>query len=245
MRAVIIDDEVDARKSVRYFLQQYLPACIVIGEADGVKSGLEIISSNNPSVVFLDINMRDGSGFDLLNKIPERNFQLVFVTGYDEFAIKAFKYSAIDYILKPIDVDDFMLLAEKLQKTFEKDDLEEQVAILEEQMESQSFTKIALPDKDGTRYYDIDKIINLESSGNYTIVEIIDQTKVVVTRLIKDFEELLDPNLFFRTHRSHLINIKHISGFNSKNDFVVLSSGKEVPVSRRRKKELKERLGLT
>jgi len=244
MRAVIIDDESDARKSIRFYLETYLDQVEILGEADGVQSGITLIEQTKPSIVFLDIAMKDGSGFDLLNGLSDRKFQLVFVTGYDEYALKAFKYSAIDYLLKPIDIDDFNVLKRKILVQFDKEDLQRRIDLMETQLKSGNYQKIAIRDKDGTKYIEIKNILSMKSAGNYTVIMLLDSTQVVASKLLKEFEGLLDATMFFRVHRSYIVNVQYISQINSNDNTVVLQNGIDIPISRRRKKELKELLKI-
>lgn len=243
MNIAIIDDEVDARQSLRFYINKYLPSFNIIAEAESVASGKKVLENDSIDVVFLDISMRDGSGFDLLNAFPDRTFKVIFVTGHDEYAIKAFRYSALDYILKPIDGDDFSLVSQKLQALSPSDPQNDQLDLLEDQLNQKNFSKIAIPHMDGTVFIDIINIVHLESDGNYTTITTQNEKSVLAVKLLKEYEELLPDDMFFRTHKSHIVNLNSIEAYRKEDERLILISGQEIPVARRRKKALLDRIG--
>lgn len=242
MKISIIDDEQDARTTIKEFLNLYAKFDFTLSEADSINGGISVIKKVNPDVLFLDINFPTGTGFDILNEFPASKFQVIFTTAYDTHAIKAFRYSAVDYLLKPIDPDDF---AEALKKVKEAklEDLQRRVNHLESIAAHGVFKKMAFPSNKGTMYIEVEEIVHLISDGNYTIVHTNNNQKYVVSRIIKEFEELLPSTLFFRTHKSHIVNLKHVNEFRRSDESLILSNGHEIPVARRRKEDLMAFLG--
>ncbi|MBC8485170.1 MAG: response regulator transcription factor [Bacteroidetes bacterium] len=234
IKAIIIDDEQKARETLSDSLSLYCKNIDVIAEADGVKTGLVVIKENNPDVVFLDIMMTDGSGFDLLELIPTINFEIIFVTAYDKFAVKAFEFSAVDYILKPIKPQQLIRAVGKLKKSEGFETINKKLEVLISN--KNNLEKIALPSLDGLCFIRIEDIIRCESDGNYTTFYMNSGEKVIVTKLIKEYEEMLSPLTFYRIHKSHIINFKYIKKYTrGDGGSVIMNDGTKIEVSRRRK----------
>ena len=237
MKAVIIDDESSGRKAVRNFIAKYTSDIEVVDEADNVKNGLGSILLHQPEVVFLDIRMPDGTGFDLLEKLPQINFQVIFVTAYEQHAVRAFKYSAVDYLLKPLSPDDFIEAVLKLKKESKLNEIEQKVELLLKN--NKKLEKIALPTSTGLKMISISDIIRCESDDNYTNFYLVDKTKILVSRTLKEYDELLSDQEFYRTHKSHLVNLKFIKEYiKGEGGYVLLKDGSNVEVSRRKKEGL-------
>lgn len=230
MKAIIIDDIEAARIALIEDIATYCPEIEIIGQAEGVVSGAKLIKEVQPELVFLDIQMPDGSGFDLLEILPETNFKLIFTTASDAYAIKAFKFSAIDYLLKPIDPDD---LKEAVNKANEESLHSERISLLKENMKGSK--KIALNTLEKIQIVKIDDIVRCESSVNYTTFYFEDKTKLLVTKTLKEFDKMLADFGFIRVHQSHLINIEFIKEFLKSNGELVMKDGAKVPVSTRKK----------
>lgn len=241
MKAIIIDDESTGRKAVRNYIIKYATYIDILDEADSVKNGVLSIIAHKPDLVFLDIRMPDGTGFDLLEKLPGINFQIIFVTAYEQHAIKAFKYSAVDYLLKPINPDDFMAAVAKLESKNKLKDIEQKVELLLKN--NNKFEKIALPSTSGLKMVAIADIIRCESDNNYTLFYFNDKSKYLASRTLKEYDELLSSEGFYRTHKSHLVNLKYITEYvKGEGGFVILKDGKSIDVSRRKKEGLIQRL---
>ncbi|MBI2280289.1 MAG: response regulator transcription factor [Bacteroidetes bacterium] len=241
MKAIIIDDEESGRKTVRNFIEKYTPDVEVVDEADNVKNGLFSILSNKPDVVFLDVRMPDGTGFDLLEKLPKINFKIIFVTAYEQHAIKAFKYSAIDYLLKPVNPDDFIEAINKLKSGNRIEEIGQKVDILLKN--KIRFNRIALPTSSGLKMISVSEIIRCESDNNYTNFFLISGKKILVSKTLKDFDELLSSEGFYRVHKSHLINIQFVKEYiRGEGGTVVLEDNTPIEVSRRKKDGLIELL---
>ena len=230
MKAVIIDDMPAARIALQEDIRSYCSEIDLVGEADGVVSGAKLIKEIQPDLVFLDIQMPDGSGFDLLEILPNKNFKVIFTTASDAFALKAFKFSAIDYLLKPIDPDD---LKEAVQRAKLQSSTFERLSLLKENM--QGSKKIALNTLEKIQIVKIDAIVRCESSVNYTTFYFEDGTKLLVTKTLKEFDKLLSDYTFLRVHQSHLVNTEFIKEFLKSNGELVMKDGTKVPVSTRKK----------
>ncbi len=237
IKAIIIDDEEKSRSSLLNEIKKYCKNVNVVAEAENVKSGLEKIKKFKPELVFLDVQMPDGTGFDLLEKLSEINFNIIFVSAYDQFAIKAFKFSAIDYLLKPVDPDDLVKAVKKITEIVESKTLNEKIKVLLEN--KNSFEKIALPAFDGVIFVKIKDIIRCESDRNYSIFYLKSKEKILVTRTLKEFDEMLSSQNFYRAHHSHLINLAYVKKYiKGEGGSVIMEDGTEVEVARRRKEGL-------
>lgn len=239
LRTIIIDDEAKAIKALELIIKEYCLDLDVVGTAQTVIDGIKTIQSLKPDLVMLDIQMNHGNGFDILESIPDRTFDVIFVTAYDHYAIKAIRYSAVDYILKPIDIQEFTEAIERIVK--DKDNGENNTGKFEtlfQNLQSQSPSKLAIPIFDGIEYIDICEIIRIEAERSYSNVYLIGGRKLLVSRSLSDLQELLDNVRFFRTHKSHLINLDHVKKF-LRNDggYVEMADGEKVMISRRKKEE--------
>ena len=242
--AVIIDDIKSARENIKLDLESYCPDVEVIGEADGVVSGAKLIKEKHPDVVFLDIQMQDGTGFDLLEIIENVNLKVIFTTASDEYAIRAFRMSAIDYLLKPIDPDELMEAVGKIKKSamLSKDHFE----ILHQGIQNhKTITRLALNSLEKIHIIEIADIVRCESSVNYTTFFMADKTKLVVAKTLKEYDELLAPLGFLRVHQTHLVNSKLVKEFiKTDGGYLMMKDGSSVPVSSRKKQAVVEALSL-
>lgn len=237
MKAIIIDDLSDARLAIKSDVEAYCPTISVVGEAEGVVSGAKLIREVNPDLVFLDIQMPDGTGFDLLEITGTDRFKVIFTTASDEYAIKAFKFSAVDYLMKPIDPDELISAVDKSINNSHKGSIE----ILQNTMRDGSAKRIALNTQEKTLIKEISEIVRCESSVNYTMFYFSDGTRLLVTQTLKNYDDLLSPYDFLRVHQSHLINSKFVKEYNkSDGGYLVLKDNSTVPVSTRRKNVVME-----
>lgn len=236
INAVIVDDEEDARATLRSFLRNYCPQVNLVGEADGVVSGNAIIKKTKPDVVLLDIRMEDGTGFDLIEE-SDRNFSVIFTTAYDQYAVKAFKFSAIDYLLKPIDPDELKLALSKVELNSSSNKF--RLNGLLQNDKEQTFGRITLSAAEGYIILDISEITRVESASNYSHLYKSDGKRVTIAKSLKEFEELLPDSIFFRIHQSHLVNLRLADKFTHENGGrLTLKDGTKLPVARRRKDEM-------
>lgn len=241
MKAIIIDDEDLGRTMLKVLIQKYCPEIIVAGEASSVKEAKKQIEEHKPSLIFLDIEMPDGSGFDLLKHFPSPFFSVIFITAYDQYAVKAFKYSAIDYLLKPINIEELCDAVKKATKTSYK---EETKFALEHLIDSHNnygiskSNKIALPTLEGLIFIDISEIIRCEADGRYTMCWTNNGKKLHLTRNLKDFEEQLTRFGFCRVHHAHLVNLNHIKNYiKGEGGQITMINGDVITVSKRKKEE--------
>jgi len=246
-KAVLVDDDPKNITILKTLLQQ-LPSNIeVIGEANNAEEAARLIPQLDPNVVFLDIEMPFGNAFDLLDKLMPVKFEVIFITAFDEYSLKAFRYSALDYLLKPVDIDDLNIAVQKAEKRIELKNINGQLSNLLFNLNKPglSATKIAMPVNDGFDFVEIDELISCESRNNCTIVYINSGKKYICNRTIKDYEELLPENIFFRIHHSFIVNINFIRKFfkDGRGGYVELLDGTTIPVAYRRKDEFLCKLG--
>lgn len=236
MRAVIIDDEPRARETIRQMITTYCKDIEIAGEGYDVQSGAERIKTLSPDVVFLDIRMPDGTGFDLLDRLDELNFSVVFLTAYDEYALKSFKYSAVDYLLKPVDPEDLIACEKKLKKTVNLRNMQLEVLVENLKQDRHSFQKLVLKTNDTVHIIKIADIIRAESDGNYTRFYVVDRSPILISKTLKEFDTMLCDINFFRIHQSHLINLHRIIQIDKQNGITAhMDDGSKVPVSFRKK----------
>lgn len=241
MNVVIIDDETDARATLKHFLQHLQPNW-KINEAESVSKGLLLIHSVKPDLVFLDVMMPDGTGFDLLKQLPTVNFKLVIVSGHQEFALKAFRFSAIDYLVKPIDPDELKSTLARIKSVDEKPWAEVMEILRQSIAPTQSTDrKIVLRDMNAMYVVSVSSIMRCEASDNYTTFYLMGQPPIIVSKPLKEYDELLTPYNFLRVHQSHLVNIQHVQQFNKRDGgSLTLRDGSEVPVSSRKREIIME-----
>lgn len=242
IKAVIIDDIKDARDNIKLDIESYTPEVEVIGEAEGVVTGAKAIKELKPDVVFLDIQMQDGTGFDLLDIVDSSAFKVIFTTASDEYAIRAFRMSAIDYLLKPIDPDE---LVESVKKVKEMEKLsKDSYEILQEGIKNhKQLTRLALNTLEKIHIIEIEDIVRCESSVNYTSFYLKDKTRHMVTKTLKEYDELLSPLGFIRVHQTHLVNAKLVKEFvKTDGGYLIMKDGSNVPVSTRKKQAVVEAL---
>ena len=211
LKLAIIDDEVDARSVLRSFLQSYCPDIEIIGEAHNVSSAVSLIRLSNPDIILLDIHLKEEIGFDILDKFNNPSFKIIFITAHDNYALKAFRYYALDYILKPIDPDLFIKAIDKAKTDIKnRQPVQPQIDAAVSSLKTKTFNKIALPSSEGVAFIDIHNILYLQADGNYCCFFTIKEEKMMVTKTLKDFEQVLPEEFFFRTHQSYIVNIQFV-----------------------------------
>lgn len=239
LRLALIDDEPLSRQTLRIFLNDYCPQAQIVGEADSVLAGYKLLQSNELDAVLLDVQMGDGTGFDLLKKFPNPSFQVIFTTAFDEFAIKAFQFNAIDYLLKPIDVDELLRAVRKIVPSAENPEKDERISHLLTANERKEFEKIALSSSEGLHFLDLREIVRLESDANYTTFYIASGEKITVAKTLKNFDQLLPPDQFFRPHQSHIINLAHVKKIlREDGGYLLMEGNTKVPIARSKKDAL-------
>jgi two-component system LytT family response regulator len=241
MKALIIDNEEELRDGLKKLLQIYCPQVNMIHEANGVQAGLEAIIQHSPQVVFLDMEMGDGTGVDLLNQLKTYNFQLIFITAFDKYAVDAFKFSAIDFLLKPIDPEDLIDAITKAQNNIHNQDLQKQLQVLYEGMSSMRTheKKIVLRDNESIHFIRIQDIIRCEADGPYTKFYVTNSSPILISKSLKEYDETLTPFGFIRCHHSHLVNASKILRFDKIDGGELILDNKDmVPVSHRKKDQV-------
>jgi two-component system LytT family response regulator len=236
--AIIIDDEPNNVQNLQTILQGHCPAVTVISTALNVDDGIAAIWQHQPQLIFLDIQMPGKNGFEVLKAFPAANFEVIFITAYDQYGIQAIKFSALDYLLKPINIAELKNAVEKArQKLLAKDKdskLENLLAYM--QLGKKEIPKIALPTLQEIRYVKVDEISRCEASDNYTKFYTTADEQLLVCKTLKDFAELLQPHDFVRTHQSHLVNIHFVKSFLKEDGGALLmKDGTKIPISRQNK----------
>lgn len=243
--AIIIDDEMKGRIALKQKLLDYCPEVKLIGEADSGKQGIELIEKLHPDVVFLDIEMPGMDGFEMLKKISEKSFHIIFTTAYDRYAIKAIKFAAFDYLLKPVDIEELKQTVERITRSQPQNHTVKKLEVLEQHLfTNTALNKIAIPTLDGLLFFNTADIIDLEARSNYTEIHFANNQKITASRTLKEFEELLPADKFFRPHHSHIINLSFIKRYiRGDGGQIELQNGTVVSVSRKKKDEFLKVIG--
>lgn len=245
IKAVIIDDENKCISLLKHLLANNCPQVQVVGEADGAATGIELVNQHKPNLVFLDIEMPGKTGFELLNSLPAIDFHVIFTTAYNHYAIKAIRFSALDYLLKPVDIDELKAALARIDKAEVKKNKHESISLLvnNTRAANHNFTRITLSTQDGLVILQINEILYCEASGSYTFFYLKNGEKLTISKTLKEYEDLLKDNQFFRVHNSYLINLNEVKKYiKGDGGTVVMSNGDEVFVSKRRKEEFLEAL---
>jgi len=245
IRCILVDDEAKNLENLRILLQDFCQNVEVLAQCQTVDEALRAIHLHKPDVVFLDIQMQRETGFDLLARVEHVDFDVIFITAYSEYAIKAFRFSAIDYLLKPIDIEELKSALAKVERK-SNNDMAGRLEQLFQSMKPKKGDahKIAIPIADGLVFVDIETIIYCEASSNYTQVFLNDGKKYVVSRTLKEYEELLSEHNFFRIHNSFVINLNAIKKYvRGDGGYVVMNNDATLDVSKRRKEAFLERFG--
>lgn len=245
IRTILVDDEIDSIRVLQTLLGNFCPQVSIIGTASGVETALDLISNNRPDLVLLDIEMAQGNAFDLLNQLMPLDFQVIFVTAFDNYAIRAFKYSAVDYLLKPVDIDDLQEAIGRVRQKPDEKDLAQQMKVLLENvgMLQMSQQKMAIPTITGLIFIPVQEIVRFEAKGNYTTIFLANGETILATRTVKDYEEVLPETIFCRVHNSHIINLSRIQKYQKgRGGNVIMEDGSVIEVASRRREEFLRKL---
>jgi two-component system LytT family response regulator len=241
MKVLVIDNEVNVRESFVDLIIKNCPQIDAVTQANGVKTGIEAIQKHQPDLVFLDVEMDDGTGMDLMAQLRSFDFQLVFITAFNKYAIDAFKFSAIDFLLKPVNSNELIRSVDRAQKNIKSKDLAQQITILQESLQTIKSIdkKIVLNDSESIHFIKISEIVRCEADGAYTKFIFSQRKEILVSSTLKEYEEMLVPYGFSRVHNSHIINLNKIIRFDRKDGgFLVMENNDNVPISKRKKDEL-------
>lgn len=237
IRAVVLEDIEPIRKKNIELINKYCPFISVVGETGSVQDGIKIIQEQKPNLVFLDVELLDGSGFEVLESLSPVNFQVIFVSAFNEYAIQSFKFSAIDYLLKPLEPNDLIEAVRRSEKAMLDKTLEFKLNTLLSNFKNPNYQKIVLKTQDKIYSVNIHEIVYCDSYKNYTSFYLCDDRKIIVSNTLKEYEMILKPHSFFRTHQSYLINMEHFDHYikSDGGNTIVMKNKTNIPLSIRKK----------
>lgn len=243
MKALIVDDERKGREVLQKMIENYCEDVNIVAMASGADEGYELITRHSPDIVFLDIEMPNGSGFDLLEKFDDIRFRVIFTTAHDDYALKAIKFHALDYLLKPVDIDELRTAVALARKNIGTPQVQNPYTDFLARRKVKLSGRISLYVKDGIVYVAVNDIIRIESDGAYSTICMADGGKHIVSRNLKEYEMLLPEEHFFRVHKSHIVNMKRVKKYlRSDGFFVEMEDGSMVEIARRKKDEFLEKM---
>lgn len=238
LKAIIIDDEEGARFTLSTLLEEYCPNVTIVAQCSNVPEGVLAINKHTPDIVFLDIEMPEYNGFELVEFFKIVDFEIIFVTAYSQYAIRAFEVSAVDYLLKPVEIEQLQAAVEKASQKRSQANIMQRLDLMKSTYNGDEIKKIALPMSDGLMFVDVTEIILFEADRAYTHVFLKNGSKITVSKSMRTFEDILENRQFiFRPHRSHLININYIKKYVRGDGMIFMDNGVALPVSRERKQE--------
>ncbi|MES2518797.1 MAG: LytTR family DNA-binding domain-containing protein [Bacteroidota bacterium] len=244
LKTLIIDDELKGRNLLNELVKRYCPDVEVLGLAESATEAIQLIRLYKPDFIFLDIQMPEINGFQMIEMMGDIDFEIVFVTAYNEFAVKAYKYAAFDYLLKPVDPDELRKTIERLKAKCQQVGLQERLSLLMRTLEEPKKlpSKITVSNSDGISVLNIFDIVYLEADGPYTTFFLMNGTKLVSSHNLKEYEEILSEQGFFRSHHSFLLNMNHVTKYLKSDGYALMSNGKHTEVSKRRKDDFVQKL---
>ncbi len=245
LKSIIVDDEKHGRENLAGILRRYCTQVELIGEAASVEEALSLINNEAPDLLFLDIQMPHANGFQLLEHLQDYNFEVIFVTAYDNYAIKAIRFSAADYILKPVNINDLLAAVNKVAERIRQKQENRQIKQLYNNLSRKNNPRIGLPAGDRIEYSDVAKIIRCQGEGNYTNIIFENGNYLLVSKTLVEYEDLLQEYNFVRAHKTHLVNLNYVIAYIKYENVLKLKNGELIPVSRRRKDIVLERLKRT
>ncbi|WP_312698468.1 LytR/AlgR family response regulator transcription factor [Sphingobacterium mizutaii] len=245
IRAILIDDEIFNLENLQTLLGKHCPQVTIIATAQNIDDALDAVVKHSPNLLFLDIQMGNKTGFDVLKQLPIRNFEVIFVTAFDQYGIQAVKFAALDYLLKPIDIEELILAVNKAENKLSKKVQTSQLDFLLQQLKKPEtkVSKIALQMQGEIRYVTLSEIIRCEADNTYTHFFLSNGEKILVSKSLKEYADLLRPNGFLRCHQSHLVNPKYVKSLLKEDGGVLLLlSGEKIPISKPNKDAVKQAL---
>jgi two-component system LytT family response regulator len=245
--ALLVDDDQHLRTGLKALLDRYTNDIVIVGEAESVKTGIAAIEKWQPQVIFLDIHLSDGTGFDILEQLAQKQGKIkahiVFITAHEQYAVKAFRFSALDFLLKPVDFEELQNTMAKIKAATGKDNSFEHIDLLLENIRKKvdNYKRIALSTSDGIHLFEVSDIIRCEAKANYTQFYIKNHKPVLISKTLKEYEELLSEHGFERVHQSHLINLAYLKSY-IKNDggYVIMADQSNIPIAQSKKEKLQE-----
>lgn len=247
LRVIIIEDEYHNRETLKSFLADYCPEVEVLGEATDVQEAVEKITLHQPNLIFMDIELQTGTGFDVLQKVKHLDFHLIFTTAFEHYAIKAIKFSSIDYLLKPIDLDELLEAVHKAKELIQTESRQHLLENLLNNFQSGNpeNRKICLSTSEGVEFIPVNQILHCEANGSYTDFHLKDERKLMVSKNLKEYENLLTDSNFMRVHNSFLINLSEVKKFvKSEGGYIVMNNEKQVSISNSKREEFLKRMGI-
>jgi two-component system LytT family response regulator len=235
LKTAIIDDEKDSQDVLKNLLQKYCSDLEIIGMSESVTEGIHLINQTQPDLVFLDVELQDGTGFDILKKIPERPFHVIFISAFNHYSLKAIKFSALDFLVKPIDASELVESIEKYRKKRSEasGNSIHDYDVLLENLRAEKPRKLAIPCSDGLEYLDIAEVLYMKADGSYVQIFLQDGTSRVIAKNLKDFHSKLKDDGYFRIHNSYLINLRHMKKYHRKDGGLVrMSDNTLLPISK-------------
>ncbi len=246
IKTIIVEDEKNIRENLQKLLKEYCPQVEIIAVCGSAKEGRKAIIKHKPDLIFLDIEMPEENGFQMLERIPSIDFEVVFATAFDQYGIKAIKFCALDYLLKPIDITELLNAIKKVEERIQEKSANNRILqLINNKNFAKSSKKIALPLSDKIEFVEVQSIIRCQSEGNYTHFFLKNGQKLMVSKTLKEYDELLTDSGFLRTHQSHLINLKEIKSFvKSDGGYIVMNDGSTAYISRQRRETVQDHLKL-
>ncbi|MET0464645.1 MAG: LytTR family DNA-binding domain-containing protein [Chitinophagaceae bacterium] len=241
IRTIILDDEPDSVRLTRLNIEQHFPQLNIVGTFTSPQKALQEIPSLQPDLLFLDIEMPVINGFDLLEKLMPVEFAVVFVTAYNDFAIKAFRFNALDYLVKPVSIEELREVVAKVEKHHHIQ--ADQLQVLQQQFKKGNITKIAIPSQTGVTFIDLKDIVFVEAKSNYADLVLADKRRILISKTLKDIQFVLEQQQFLRIHRQYIINLNEVKHFNRNESLLTMTTGDVLPVSRLQKDKLIEQYG--
>lgn len=244
---VIVEDEKHSQEALRNLLTEFCPSVDVVATASNMQSAIETIRLHEPDIVFMDIELNPGTGFEVLNETRDCHYAVIFTTAFEQYAIQAIKFSSVDYLLKPIDLEELKLALEKADKKISDEKKQEQVSVLLNNLaiENNQHRKICLASSDGLEFYKVADIVYCEANGSYTQFVFTDNRKVIVSKNLKEYENLLSGQFFLRVHNRHLINLLQVKKYlRADGGSIIMANGDEVYLSPRKKDAFLERMSM-
>lgn len=241
IRTVILDDEPDSIKILQIELEKYFPQIEIIGVYTSPLKAVKEIQSLRPDLLFLDIEMPVMNGFDVLETIGTNDFNVIFVTAYNHFAIKAFRFNALDYLVKPFDSTELIQAVSKAEKQLRP--TPDQLIEVKKQLRGETVSKLAIPSSSGISFIDFAEIIYVEASDNYSKLVLTNGNNIIISRTLKDVQEVLEERHFLRVHRQFIINLNYLKQFNRNESILTMNNGVTIPIARNQKEKIMERFG--